>query len=414
MKIAVVTDDGKTVSRHFARAKYYLVYDLEAGGVKGGESRPKASRSPDHGALHQREKEVSLREEFVSDVRGCEAVIAGGMGRKMYDAFLQAGVRPYVTKITRSEEVVDAYINGELDDQPPVEGALLKVAVESMKDEAKDRAIYEALAKAYRGSNHRYTETFRTLAATEQKHYDFWKGYAGGREAKPSRLATFFILNLRLLMGTTFAIRFLERHEANTIARYRAIAPLIPEDGRGAFQDIIADEMSNERSLRDRVEGPFVKYISFVILGLADAIVEISGIHAGSLGIYNSTELTGMAGIVAGAAASIAMASAAYAQAKQGFRGSAPVSASFTGASYFVSAAILAGPYFLTGAMVTAMAVSLTFGIVMVMAATYYNSVVSGKRFIKDFAELVAIMLAATAALYLFGDVVRVYTGIAA
>jgi len=70
----------------------------------------------------------------------------------------------------------------------------------------------------------------------------------------------------------------------------------------------------------EQMQGQYLKYISFVILGLADAIVEISGIHAGSLGIYHSTEITGLAGIVAGAAASIAMASAAYAQAKQGFQ----------------------------------------------------------------------------------------------
>ena len=330
----------------------------------------------------------------------------------MYDALLQAGVRPYITEMTDSEEAVCAYINGVLDNRPPVEGALLEVALEGMKDEAKDRAVYGVLADVYKDKNRRYSETFRALATTEQKHYDFWKRYAGGKEATPSRLAMFFILNLRLLFGTTFAIRLLERHETRTIARYRAVAQLIPENDRAEFQEIIADEVSNERSLRDRVEGSYVKYISFVILGLADAIVEISGIHAGSLGIYNSTEMTGLAGIVAGAAASIAMASAAYAQAKQGFRGSASVSATFTGGSYFISATVLAGPYFLTKMMTTAMAASLTVGVLMIMMTTYYDSVISGRRFSQDFAELVAIMLAATAALYLFGEAVRVYAGV--
>src|SRR3989442_13860801 len=88
--------------------------------------------------------------------------------------------------------------------------------------------------------------------------------------------------------------------------------------------------------------------MSFIVLGLADAVVEISGIHAGSLGIYGKTELAGLAGIIAWLAASIAMASAAYAQAKQGFEGSAKWSAIYTGVSYMITAVLLALPSFLT------------------------------------------------------------------
>src|SRR5947199_10641464 len=102
--------------------------------------------------------------------------------------------------------------------------------------------------------------------------------------------------------------------------------------------------------------------MSFIVLGLADAVVEISGIHAGSLGIYAKTELAGLAGVVAGMAASIAMASAAYAQAKQGFEGSAKWSAIYTGVSYMVTAILLALPYFLTGSMLTPLAISLLVG----------------------------------------------------
>ena len=81
--------------------------------------------------------------------------------------------------------------------------------------------------------------------------------------------------------------------------------------------------------------------------------------------------------------------------------------------SYFISATVLAGPYFLTKMMTTAMTASLTVGFIMIMMTTYYNSVISERRFFRDFVELVAIMLATTAALYLFGEAVRVYTGVA-
>ena len=161
------------------------------------------------------------------------------------------------------------------------------------------------------------------------------------------------------------------------------------------------------------MQGNFVKYISFIVLGLADALVEVSGIHAGSLGVYNSAELTGLAGIIAGAAASMAMASAAYAQAKQGFQGSAAMSAIMTGVSYFVSAVVLASPYFLTNSAIHAMIVSLTIAVIVLAITSYYNSIISGTRFSRDFLELAAILFGATIALFFFGETIRSFLGLA-
>jgi VIT1/CCC1 family predicted Fe2+/Mn2+ transporter len=152
--------------------------------------------------------------------------------------------------------------------------------------------------------------------------------------------------------------------------------------------------------------------MSFIVLGLADAVVEISGIHAGSLGIYAKTELAGLAGVVAGMAASIAMASAAYAQAKQGFEGSAKWSAIYTGVSYMFTAIFLALPYFLTGSMVTALGISLIVGVALVAAMTYYDTVISARKFKRQFAEIAGIIMAASFALYIAGTLIRQLFGI--
>jgi VIT1/CCC1 family predicted Fe2+/Mn2+ transporter len=170
---------------------------------------------------------------------------------------------------------------------------------------------------------------------------------------------------------------------------------------------MLQDEIAHEKEFEQKTQSGAVKYISFVILGLADAIVEIAGIHAGSLGIYDSTRLAGLAGVVAGAAASIAMASAAYAQAKQGFEGSASVSAAYTGVSYFVAALILASPYFVTDQMVLALGTSLTFAIILIAFVSFYSSVISEKPFTRDFLEMTGIMLGATVALYILGTVIH-------
>lgn len=53
MKIAVVTDDGKTVSQHFGRALYYMVVTFEDGKVTATERRDKAGHHGAGGPQHE-------------------------------------------------------------------------------------------------------------------------------------------------------------------------------------------------------------------------------------------------------------------------------------------------------------------------------------------------------------------------
>jgi VIT1/CCC1 family predicted Fe2+/Mn2+ transporter len=291
------------------------------------------------------------------------------------------------------------------------ESELSKVAKAHMADEFNDSVLYKRLSTTV-GDDSPFAGVLKQLSATEDKHYRFWKKYAPEEKPKVNKLKLSRILFLRRVLGLTFASRYLDRHETSAVKEYEAIADLIPTEDKAAFEEMVADERDHEKEFAQRVESNTVRYISFVVLGLADALVEISGIHAGSLGIYNKTELAGLAGVVAGGAASLAMASAAYAQAKQGFQGSAKLSAVYTGVSYFVSAVLLATPYFLTRSMVYALSASLVLAVVMLAITTYYSTVIAIKPFAKDFLEILAILLGATVALYLFGFVVRIETGI--
>jgi vacuolar iron transporter family protein len=286
--------------------------------------------------------------------------------------------------------------------------ALADVAKESARDEYNEYVVYERLAKRGRSGLGVYSK----LSKMEHAHFEFWSKYCPEYKPKVNHLNLYFILFLRTIFGATFAFKYLERNETKAIARYESIRGMIPGPDKGLFEHIVLDEKEHENALGSEIKGSYVKYISFIILGLADAIVEISGIHAGSLGIYRTTELTGLAGIVAGAAASLAMASAAYAQAKQGFQGSASVSAIATGVSYFINAVILATPYFVTKVQLNAIIISVILAVLIIAFTSYYNSVVSSSSFIRDFSELAGVMLGATVALYAFGTLIRSVFGI--
>src|SRR5881628_114905 len=284
---------------------------------------------------------------------------------------------------------------------------LADVARRGCQDELTDYKVYLALSRRER--NPKFKEALVGLGETERGHYEFWRKFAPNAEVRAIRLRVYFVTLIRILLGLTFTLKFLERHESVVVRRYKQVEHFIPPEDRPRFDQMVADEEHHETYLMGGIEEGRVKYMAFIVLGLADAVVEVAAIHAGSLGIYRRTELAGLAGIVAGMAASIAMASAAYAQAQQGFSGSAKKSAIYTGISYLITAVLLAFPYFLTPIQYIALATSLIVGMVLVALITYYDTVISDRVFRRQFIELAGIILGATAALYLIGLVIGNY-----
>lgn len=118
MKIAVVTDDGKTISQHFGRAMYYAVYDVRGGKVEGREIKPKVVHHREGEEQLHNHQEVSKHDSMLSSVQDCEALIARGMGRGAYEAIKQSGIKPIITDRISADEAVEAYIKGTLEDHP--------------------------------------------------------------------------------------------------------------------------------------------------------------------------------------------------------------------------------------------------------------------------------------------------------
>jgi predicted Fe-Mo cluster-binding NifX family protein len=126
MKIAFITDDGKTISQHFGRAPYYLVIEVDQGVVVNQEMRDKLGhqqfadrRPPPHAgqgsgmdsASHDKHNRMS---QAISD---CDYLICGGMGMGAYQSMQAFGITPLVTQIQSIEEALQAYLSGDLRDE---------------------------------------------------------------------------------------------------------------------------------------------------------------------------------------------------------------------------------------------------------------------------------------------------------
>jgi transcriptional regulator with XRE-family HTH domain/predicted Fe-Mo cluster-binding NifX family protein len=126
MKIAAITDDGKTISQHFGRAPYYLVLTIEEGKIVNREMRDKmghnqfSAQSPKkepHGTEHEMDsashnKHVSMAEAIAD----CKALLCGGMGMGAYESMRHLNIQPVVTDLRDIDAAAQAFIDGKLID----------------------------------------------------------------------------------------------------------------------------------------------------------------------------------------------------------------------------------------------------------------------------------------------------------
>jgi len=127
MKIAVVTNDGQTISQHFGRSRYYAVLMIENGEVVDRELRQhgvghynkqNTSRSHEHhtkDGKHGYGPEAQSRHATMArEIADCSVLIAGGMGMGAYESFKSAGLDVFLTDHQMIEDAVVEYVRGNL------------------------------------------------------------------------------------------------------------------------------------------------------------------------------------------------------------------------------------------------------------------------------------------------------------
>lgn len=127
MKIAAITEDGKTISQHFGRAPYYLVATVENGEIIERELRDKLGHNQFANQPHEAEEpgqyhgmgadSHSKHLRMAEAIADCEALLCGGMGMGAYQSMVTRGIKPVVTDIWDIDQAVMAYAEGKIVDQ---------------------------------------------------------------------------------------------------------------------------------------------------------------------------------------------------------------------------------------------------------------------------------------------------------
>ncbi len=277
--------------------------------------------------------------------------------------------------------------------------------LEYQKNEITEYHIYKRLARKTKSEKNAHV--LEVIANEERGHYMLFKKYSG-RDVSPNFFLVWFYTFVATIFGLTFAVKLMEQGEESAQERYEFIKPYIPE-----AENIIKDEFNHERELIALIDEEILKYMGSVVLGLNDALVELTGALAGFTLALQNTRLIAIIGGITGFAASLSMAASEYLSTKaEGEGKSAGKSALYTGLAYVVTVILLILPYIFTTNFYLALGLALLIAVVIIAVFNYFMSVTNDLNFRKQFLEMVIISFSVSAISFGVGLLVRTVFGI--
>lgn len=284
--------------------------------------------------------------------------------------------------------------------------ALLKNVVAFQKGEITEHQIYSKLASS--SQNGKNKTVLVHIAQDELRHYHFWKKYSW-KDLKPNFLQLWFYFLVSKLLGLTFGLKLMERGEKGAQKKYKEISKFIPE-----VKYMLKDEHVHEQKLIGLLNEQKLRYVGSIVLGLNDALVELTGALAGLTFALSNGQVVALAGLITGIAASLSMAASEYQSLrsekkifKEAFKASI-----YTGITYLITVILLILPYLLLSNVFWALGCTLAIAIIIILLFTFYTSVAQELPFRRRFLEMVIISLSVAAISFGIGVLVKLWWGI--
>ena len=276
-----------------------------------------------------------------------------------------------------------------------------KKLLEFQREEITEYHFYMILSRRIKGENKNVLER---IAREEKNHYEILKRHTE-EDVKPDKAKLLKYSILQRVFGLTFAIKLMEKGEKGAQEGYSLISDKIPE-----IKKVIEEEEEHEKLLINLIDEEKLEYVGSMVLGLNDALVELTGTLAGLTLALRNTRLIGMAGLITGFAASLSMAASEFLSRKSEGGEKNPVKASiYTGTSYIITVILLILPYILFKNYLIALLFTILIGVLIVFVFTFFVSVVKELDFKKRFFEMAGISLSVSFISFLVGWMLRVF-----
>jgi VIT1/CCC1 family predicted Fe2+/Mn2+ transporter len=272
------------------------------------------------------------------------------------------------------------------------------------RNEITEHHIYTKLAGAVSPENRPVLEQ---IAADELRHYQEWSKYTQ-KEVAPDRLKVWMYHWISRVLGITFGIKLMERGEEQAESNYAHLLQDVEE-----AEVILRDEDKHEAALIGLLDEERLRYVGSIVLGLNDALVELTGALAGLTLALQDTQLIALSGTITGIAAALSMAASEYLSTKSEETTREPLKASvYTGVAYVVTVLILILPYLFLKNFYVCLGWALTAAVLIIALFNYYISVVKDEPFKKRFLEMAGVSLGVAGLSFLVGYMVRTALGV--
>ena len=269
------------------------------------------------------------------------------------------------------------------------------------KMEATEAEVYRRLAMMQ--SDPVNKAILEGIALEEERHEVFISEMTG-RVVSPNRFQVMKQIILARIFGFTFSIMMMESKENNIASEYRDLG----------LDDIAEEEEVHEENMISMLDEERIRYSGSIVLGMSDALIELTGALAGLTFALKDLNLVALAGLVTGIAAAFSMGASEYLSSRAEKREvSAVKSAFFTWISYLLTVILLISPYLIINGEgsghfglenhVVALIGTFIIGLVIVGVFNFYTSVVERVSFSARFMEMVGILGAVSLISYVIG-----------
>ena len=282
----------------------------------------------------------------------------------------------------------------------------MEIIRKMQQNELTESVIYEKIASFAKGDENK--QTLLRLSREEKAHYEIWKKYSG-IEMKPQKAKVLKYTTLARTLGFTFAVKLMERGEENAQTEYALLAQEVPESIQ-----IRRQEEEHEQALLAMLDEERLQYVGSMVLGLNDALVELTGSLAGFVFALQNNRLIALSGLIVGISATFSMASSEFLSARSEGRNDALKSCTYTGIAYLITVVLLIAPYLLLGPTqyIPALICMLAVVVLIIAGFTYYTSVAQDQPFKGRFLEMAVISISVAVLSFIVGILAKKFLGI--
>lgn len=288
----------------------------------------------------------------------------------------------------------------------PVSEEIRRKILSFQRSEITEYHIYSKLAKKVNSPGN--AKILQEIADDELRHYQGWKKYSG-QDVQPDRFKVWFYYLVSRVLGFTFGVKLMEMGEEKAQANYDAVAQAVPEARQ--YHD---EESKHEHQLLGMLDEERLRYAGSVVLGLNDALVELTGALAGLTLALQNGKLIALSGLITGIAASLSMAASEYLSTHSEKTDKHPVRAAvYTGIAYIITVSLLVLPYLISpSTYILDLVIALTTAVIIIAVFNYYISVAKEESFRERFLEMAVLSLSVAAFSFGLGYLIRLWLGI--